>query len=277
MNEQSGHKDVSGAKAGQAGQAGPVGQADQPVGDGAGKSAGSAGSAGSGVPAGGADSSGANHKAALLTLAIAAVCIIGLVVFAVMNTTGDGGRSADPSAGIGSGDGSGDSSDATVAMSQDEIAAVAGSGSLAGVRLPVLMHEGTGSSVGSGASGVQLVDMAEVLGGKPTVVNVWAWNCAPCRQELPLLQQWAQDNPDVQVVTVHAATEASRGQVFLQEIGVDLPAYSDTVDAVGSALNLPRVVPVTVIFRPDGSMATMHPGEFTSAEQITDVVRGALQ
>lgn len=230
-----------------------------------------------------------NRSASLITLLIAGISIVGLVVFAIVNTTGgndeadDGGTGAGVSAGVdGAGsDGTGsdevDGASAAPAMSKDEIAAVAGSGSLTGVRLPLLAESGDSAGQDNEAGQVELVDMGQVVEGKPTVLNVWAWNCAPCRQELPLIEQWAKDNPDVQVATVHAAREAGRGQALLQEIGVNLPTYSDTVDVVGPALNLPRVVPITVVFKADGTVATIHPGEFTDAQQITDLVRGALK
>ena len=231
-----------------------------------------------------------NRSASLITLLIAGISIVGLVVFAIVNTTGGNDESdgrgtgsgvsvgADGSSGDGDGrDGEVDGAPAAPAMSKDEIAAVAGSGSLAGVRLPLLAEQGDSADQDNEADQAELVDMGQVVEGKPTVLNVWAWNCAPCRQELPLIEQWAKDNPDVQVVTVHAAREAGRGQAFLQEIGVNLPTYSDTVDVVGPALNLPRVVPITVVFKADGTVATIHPGEFTDAQQITDLVRGALK
>nr|WP_240393827.1 TlpA disulfide reductase family protein [Corynebacterium lactis] len=211
-----------------------------------------------------------NRSASLIALVIALVCVVGLVAFALTRTSG----TSDPLA---------DGSDAQasqaapeqqepVLMSSDEIAAIAGSGSLSGVKLPHLFEPAAGEA-GAGANGV---DVGQAIVGKPTVVNVWAWNCAPCRQELPLIEQWVKDNPDVRVITVHAAREAQRGRNFLAEIGVDLETYSDTVDVVGPALNLPRVVPISVIFYPDGKVAKMHPGEFTSAEEITQTVRGAL-
>ena len=231
-----------------------------------------------------------NRSASLITLLIAGISIVGLVVFAIVNTTGGndeadgGGTGAGVSAGVdgagSAGTGSDDEVDgasAAPAMSKDEIAAVAGSGSLAGVRLPLLAESGDSADQSNEAGRTELVDMGQVVEAKPTVLNVWAWNCAPCRQELPLIEQWGKDNPDVQVVTVHAAREAGRGQAFLQEIGVNLPTYSDTVDVVGPALNLPRVVPITVVFKADGTVATIHPGEFTDAQQITDLVRGALK
>ena len=50
---------------------------------------------------------------------------------------------------------------------------------------------------------VSLVDFA----GKPTVVNLWASWCPPCRREMPALQQAQAANPDVNIVFVNQGEE----------------------------------------------------------------------
>ena len=220
-----------------------------------------------------------HRRSSLIALIIAIVVGIALITVAIRTTVSTTASEAtSESATVGAADEAAEqaaeeAAEKTAAqpapMDAADVAKVAGSGSLSGVRLHPL--PGTAS-----ADMPAVADLGEVVTGQPTVVNVWAWNCAPCRQELPLLEQWAKDNPDVKLITVHAAREESRGQAFLEEIGVELPVYSDTVDAVGSALSLPRVVPVTVVFFPDGTMAKLHPGEFTSEAEITAAVREAL-
>ena len=216
-----------------------------------------------------------HRRSSLIALIIAIVVGIALITVAIRTTVATTASEAtSESATVGAADEAAEEAAEEAAaqpapMDAADVAKVAGSGSLSGVRLHPL--PGTAS-----ADMPAVADLGEVVTGQPTVVNVWAWNCAPCRQELPLLEQWAKDNPDVKLITVHAAREESRGQAFLEEIGVELPVYSDTVDAVGSALSLPRVVPVTVVFFPDGTMAKLHPGEFTSEAEITAAVREAL-
>ena len=36
------------------------------------------------------------------------------------------------------------------------------------------------------------VDLAAAVGGKPTLLNLWAYWCAPCAEELPYLQEFAE-------------------------------------------------------------------------------------
>ena len=143
---------------------------------------------------------------------------------------------------------------------------VTGAGPLAGVSLPCL---------GAGQQGE--IDLGAALAGKPAVVNVWAWNCAPCREELPVLEEWAAANPDVRVVGVQAATSESRGSALLEDLGVEtFVSYHDGFDAVGPVLELPRVVPITVVLRADGSVAEVLPRAFDSVDDLDAAVRGAL-
>lgn len=131
-----------------------------------------------------------------------------------------------------------------------------------------------------GVAGIKL----DCLGGDPgdqpddegvTVVNVWAWWCGPCREELPHIQEFADANPDYTVVGVHADPVASRGADFLNDIGVALPSYQDDDNTFAGTLGLPRVIPVTVVFV-DGELVESFPVPFTSTAEIDAAVDRAL-
>lgn len=136
---------------------------------------------------------------------------------------------------------------------------------LAGVRLPCL-------TTGGGED----VDLADALAGKPTVLNVWAWWCAPCREELPVIREAAQRHPEWNVVGVHLDGRGQAGVDMLDDLGVTVPSYQDSRSAVAAAAELPAVVPVTLVLRPDGTRAALHAGPFADLADLEAAVTGAL-
>ncbi|MFD5868296.1 TlpA family protein disulfide reductase [Corynebacterium sp. NPDC060344] len=205
---------------------------------------------------------GSARPSTIIAVLLAVLGTVAVLWFAVSQTMG-GGTNADGAAG-------------EEPLADDIVAerpecpepepGATGSGPLAGVTLPCL-----------GASQQGEIDVAAALAGKPAVVNVWAWNCAPCREELPVIEEWAAANPDVRVVGVQAATSEGRGSALLEDLGVTtFVSYQDGFDAVGPALELPRVVPITVVLRADGSVAEVLPRAFDSIEDFDAAIRGAL-
>lgn len=208
----------------------------------------------------------------MITVVLAVLGTVAVLWFAVAQTTGGGdgaGDGADGTAGGAAADGTGAPVEDVVADRPECPAAgpgAAGAGPLAGVKLPCL---------GAGHQGE--IDLGAALAGKPAVVNVWSWNCAPCRRELPVLEEWAAANPDVTVVGVQAATSEARGAALLEELGVKtFASYQDSLDVIGPALELPRVVPVTVVLRADGTVAEVLPRAFDTVGEFDAAVRGAL-
>ncbi|MDU0478587.1 TlpA disulfide reductase family protein [Staphylococcus chromogenes] len=108
-----------------------------------------------------------------------------------------------------------------------------------------------------------------------TVVNVWAWWCGPCREELPLFDELARTHPELEVVGVHADPNAANGAAMLNDLGIELPSYQDNSGAFAGQHALPGVVPITVLVRPDGSIAAKFPKTFTSAAELEEAIKGA--
>ncbi|WP_297005420.1 TlpA disulfide reductase family protein [uncultured Corynebacterium sp.] len=118
--------------------------------------------------------------------------------------------------------------------------------------------------------------MARALAGKPTLVNVWAWWCQPCRAELPVLTEAAERHPEWNIVGVHANGQGQAGADLLKDLDARLPAFQDSDGAFAAAAELPAVIPVSVIYRADGSRASFHPGEITSVEQLEELMAAAV-
>ncbi|GAB3944468.1 TlpA family protein disulfide reductase [Corynebacterium tapiri] len=131
-----------------------------------------------------------------------------------------------------------------------------------------------------GIGGIDLECLGGNAGQRPqnegvVIANVWAWWCGPCREELPLLEQYSQAHPEHQVVGVHADKAAGNGAAFLNDLGVGLPSYQDNDNRFAGSLGLPSVVPITVVFV-DGEPVARIPVAFESVEQIESKVAEAL-
>jgi len=123
--------------------------------------------------------------------------------------------------------------------------------------------------VGDGSA----TDLAAGLAGRPALVNLWAWWCAPCAEELPVLEEFAARAGDTMaVVTVHTDPNEAGALEKLAAYGVHLPGVQDGSGRVRAAFEVPAVLPVTVLVRADGSVAKVLPQPFHSVDEVTDVV-----
>ncbi len=117
------------------------------------------------------------------------------------------------------------------------------------------------------------VDVAEALAGRTVVLNLWAYWCAPCAEELPAMAEYQRRvGPAVSVVTVHQDENETAALLQLAELGVRLPTLQDGRRLIAAALQVPNVMPATVVLRPDGSVAEILPRSFASADDIAAAV-----
>ncbi|MGC0366423.1 thiol-disulfide isomerase/thioredoxin [Rhodococcus sp. 27YEA15] len=117
------------------------------------------------------------------------------------------------------------------------------------------------------------VDLAAALGGKPALINLWAYWCAPCAEELPHLQEFADSaGANLNVLTVHSDPNQENALTRLIDYSVHLPGVQDGDGKVRIAVGAPPVLPVSVLVRPDGTVAKVLPQPFRSSEEIADAV-----
>ncbi|AIO35894.1 TlpA family protein disulfide reductase [Burkholderia pseudomultivorans] len=101
--------------------------------------------------------------------------------------------------------------------------------------------------------------------GKPVVLNLWASWCAPCRREMPILEQAGRDHPDLAVVMLNQGENAQTVRAFLEQQGlrfdhVLLDPALRAMHAYGS-----RGLPTTLFFDAQGNLVESHMGELTAA------------
>lgn len=123
----------------------------------------------------------------------------------------------------------------------------------AGVTLPALQLETL-----DGAAAQLAVE------GIPTVVNVWATWCPPCRRELPLLVAAAADTPDARILLVNQREAPETVRAYLTEQGLpEAGVLLDREGALGSLLQVAGL-PTTFAFGADGRLVDLHVGELSS-------------
>lgn len=121
------------------------------------------------------------------------------------------------------------------------------------------------------------VDVGQALGGKPALINLWAYWCGPCAEELPHLQEYADSMAGrITVLTVHQDRNEANGLTKLADYGVHLPGVQDGTGRIAAAVGAPSVLPVSVLVDADGNVAKVLPQPFRSVDEIDDAVRADL-
>lgn len=108
--------------------------------------------------------------------------------------------------------------------------------------------------------------------GVPTVLNLWAPWCGPCREELPLFDR-LHDQAAEQVIViglVEKDTESS-SVAFAAETGLSFPSGLDESGQLSTAEGLSGL-PVTYFLRADGSIAHRRIGPITSYEELRELL-----
>jgi cytochrome c biogenesis protein CcmG, thiol:disulfide interchange protein DsbE len=103
--------------------------------------------------------------------------------------------------------------------------------------------------------------------GTPTLVNVWATWCAPCRKEMPELEtlhrRYAARGLRIVGVSVDVRGAEERVRQFVEEVGVTFPIVHDPAERIGSVV-LVMGMPTTFLVGRDGRVAWFHLGALTT-------------
>ncbi|MGH3424160.1 MAG: TlpA family protein disulfide reductase [Nocardioidaceae bacterium] len=116
------------------------------------------------------------------------------------------------------------------------------------------------------------------LRGEPTVVNLWASWCKPCRKELPHLQQLHDRAGDrVRVIGIDFQDASPEAALHLAAAaGVTYPLLADPEGATRKDLGVIGL-PQTVFVDRSGRIVATERREVTSYGQLVDLVRKHLK
>lgn len=109
------------------------------------------------------------------------------------------------------------------------------------------------------------------LARKPTIVNVWAQWCGPCREESPFLREGLAELDDVSFLGIDYNDPLPDWAIeFAGLVGWLYPHVMDQDKELQVPLKVPGV-PSTYFVAEDGTIAYVHPGAFESTEQLKDM------
>ncbi|MEQ4522631.1 TlpA family protein disulfide reductase [Nocardioides kribbensis] len=106
---------------------------------------------------------------------------------------------------------------------------------------------------------------------EPTLVNVWASSCGPCREEMPLLDR-VDAAGDLQVVGLSRDVSTDDGEDLIADLGVAFDSWQDadlsflrSLDGRASLVWLPASAMVA-----DGEVVAVHVGPFHSRAEVLE-------
>jgi cytochrome c biogenesis protein CcmG/thiol:disulfide interchange protein DsbE len=112
--------------------------------------------------------------------------------------------------------------------------------------------------------------------GVPTVVNLWASWCTPCRDELPLMQQLSDTaGGQVQVVGVVSKDGLDQATAFAADAGATFPSAFDGDGELMTQLGL-NALPYTYFLDADGGIVYTQVGPVHSLDELRGLVTDHL-
>ena len=115
--------------------------------------------------------------------------------------------------------------------------------------------------------------------GQVVLLNFWASWCAPCRQEMPLLNDLHRRYAALgfSVIGVNVEQDDTAARRWLEKTPVDFPILFDTDNRVSQRYDI-RAMPTTVLIDRDGNVRHLHHGyvpglEATYQQQARELIR----
>jgi thiol-disulfide isomerase/thioredoxin len=116
--------------------------------------------------------------------------------------------------------------------------------------------------------------------GDVIVVNFWASWCAPCRKELPIMNQWNNEwaGRGARVIAISIDSDVAKAKRFAEQTKLSLPLFHDGPAGLAKMLDLPSL-PCTYLVDRSGKVVTVirssSPKELAALEQQAESLMGS--
>ncbi len=122
------------------------------------------------------------------------------------------------------------------------------------------------------------VDLGAALAGEPTLVNLWASWCGPCREEMPILDAYADEPGAIEVVGLNVQDTPASALALMADLELGYSSFVDVDGAARKALAGPPVLPLSFLVQRDGSVERVTtPAVFTEPVQVRTAVEEMLR
>lgn len=115
--------------------------------------------------------------------------------------------------------------------------------------------------------------------GQVVMLNFWASWCAPCRKEMPLLDELYQryESAGFMLYGVNVEPDSAAGDELIKDLGVTLPVLYDTESRVSQAYGI-DAMPTTIVIDRDGVIRYVNRGYRSGDEekyrkQVKELIR----
>lgn len=110
------------------------------------------------------------------------------------------------------------------------------------------------------------------LQGKVVLINFWATWCSPCKDEMPLLQEYYDDHKeeDFILVGINVSDDVDDARAFIEEYGYTFPVWSDPPGKVLILLNM-NGLPASLVIDQQGRLVKRWIGPLAQ-EDLDNVV-----
>ncbi|MBN8193217.1 TlpA family protein disulfide reductase [Bacillus sp. NTK074B] len=110
------------------------------------------------------------------------------------------------------------------------------------------------------------------LKGKKVIINFWATWCPPCKEEMPVLQEfYRKHGKNVEILAINIDPQYNVKE-YQKAMGLTFPILMDTDDKINTAYEI-LTVPTTFIINEKGIITHKQIGAITSIDSLTSMIK----